>query len=120
MKKLGYHCHDLDENDRLIQPKDRATKLVAEAKRYSISSAGVFRDQERWRHGERAFRFDKINQLAAPKKLKQIDDALEVYWTTSFAPEDLDEETLDEMIETAKKLAKLERKTLKAAKKGKK
>ena len=115
MKKLRYHCNEFDENGRLTKPCDRATKLVADAKRYSMSRAGVFRDQETWHQGERAFRFDKINQLAAPKELGQIDDALEVYWTTGFAPEDLDEETLDAMIRTAKKLAKLERKALKPA-----
>ena len=61
MNYLSYLSPEFDESGWLTKPVDRATKLVADAKRYSISSAGVFRDQERWRHGERAFRFDKIN-----------------------------------------------------------
>ena len=49
-----------------------------------------------------------------------MDVALEIYWTTGIVPDDFDEEQLDKMIKTAKKLAKLEKKALGEAKKVKK
>ena len=65
MPENRYSQPTFDEKGWLYQPEDRATKLVADAMRYSISSAGVFQDQERWHKGERAFRSDKINKFPA-------------------------------------------------------